>query len=131
MRWLFVVLCSGILAACGPAVSGIPDLPEGDPVNGEVLFSQSVGGAPSCSGCHLLDADAAAAGPHVVNYAETAAQRVADEDAYTYTYYSIVQPARYTVPGYANIMYGQYRQSLDEQELADLIAYLLTLNGEA
>lgn len=128
MRLAGIVIVLLLLAACAPAAeSGLPDLPEGDPANGEVLFNEVVNGAPSCAGCHLFDTEATAIGPHLVGYAQTAAERVDGQSVYEYTYESIVQPARYVVPGYSSIMYGQYRQSLDDQQLADVIAYLLTL----
>jgi cytochrome c2 len=91
-----------------------------------VLFAQSIKGAPACKTCHTLDGTQSN-GPSMQGYAARAATRVADEDAATYTTNSIKRPVAFIVSGYANIMYNQYRQLLSPQEIADLVAYLLTL----
>jgi hypothetical protein len=44
-----------------------------------------------------------------------------------YAQTSILQPAAYLVSGFSNTMYNQYGQHLSQQDIADLIAYLLTL----
>lgn len=127
MRFSIVLLaCSLLLAACGGAAEA-PQLPQGDADTGAQLFAQAINGAPSCNGCHVDDPEAQAAGPYLGNYAAIAAERVAGQSAYDYTYDSILRPAAHIVEGYSNLMYGQYRSHLSEQETADLIAYLLTL----
>ena len=117
-----------LIAACSPANSSatMADLPPGNADNGEVLFAQSIGGAPACTTCHHLD-DTKLVGPGLQGYAERAIIRVAEVSAEDYTYTSIVQPAAHVVEGYVNTMYPQYAQRLTPQQTADLIAYLLTL----
>jgi hypothetical protein len=66
-------------------------------------------------------------GPGLQNYSQIAADRVADQTAREYTYHAIVNPSDYVVSSYSNLMYAQYEEALSDQELADLIAYLLTL----
>ena len=44
-----------------------------------------------------------------------------------YLYWSILRPGRYVVAGYSNIMYAGYEEGLEAADIADLIAYLLTL----
>lgn len=114
------------LAACGSAQAALVDLPEGDATRGAQLFTQSVNGAPACSTCHTLDGTSLV-GPSLQGYDAVAPTRVTNTSAEAYTHISIVQPATYLVSGFGNSMYNQYAQRLSPQEIADLIAYLLTL----
>jgi len=119
-----------ILAACDKSSDlRYQDLPQGDAVNGAALFTQSLNDAPPCSACHSLG-DESSNGPGLGNYAERAAERVDNLSAGEYTLRSIVHPAAYIVNGYSNIMYSRYEEALSQQELADLIAYLLSLGSE-
>lgn len=101
--------------------------PIGDPVRGEALYRVSINGAQSCISCHLLT-DEDYTGPGLGGYARVAGDRVAGESATDYTYNSIVRPADYILPGYSNVMPTGYRFRLTEQEMADIVAFLLTLN---
>jgi hypothetical protein len=60
-------------------------------------------------------------------YAAVAATRVEGLSAEAYTRESIMRPAAFLVSGFPNVMYNQYAQRLTPQQMADLIAYLLTL----
>ena len=63
--------------------------------------------------------------------AETAATRVEGESAPAYFYNSIVHPNDYVVDGYApGVMIQTYGDTLSDQDLADIIGYLLTLKGQ-
>lgn len=117
-----------LMAACSPAQSTgkYDNLPSGDAERGEALFTQAVKGAPACSTCHTLDGSTLV-GPSLQNYAATAAGHAEDATIENYTLTSIVRPAAHLVSGFPNAMYAQYAQRLSDQELADLIAYLLTL----
>lgn len=44
-----------------------------------------------------------------------------------YLHQSILEPERYLVSGYRDIMYPDYSAHLSEQDIQDLIAFLLTL----
>ena len=71
------------------------------------------------------------AGPTWYAMAATAAERVEGQDATTYLYNSIVHPNDYLVDGYAaGIMLQNYGDTLSDQDVADLVAYLLTLHAE-
>ncbi|MBX3063274.1 MAG: cytochrome c [Anaerolineae bacterium] len=102
------------------------DLPAGDPSRGATLFSESINGAPSCAGCHSLN-DSVVVGPGLQNYAANAKVHANGSSVEAYTYTSIVQPGNYIVSGFGNVMYAQYGRQLTPQQIADLIAYLLTL----
>jgi cytochrome c551/c552 len=84
--------------------------------------------AYGCIGCHSPDDTMRTVGPTWHDLAETAAGRVPGQEAAEYLYTSIVRPNAYVVPGYLpNVMVQSYRQQLGEQELADMVKYLLAL----
>ncbi len=125
-RLIFLMMLSVFVAGCGSQTSTIPyaALPtEGDPVRGEQLYHQLDGTAPTCANCHRAGA---AAAPQIdSDYPEIAAQRVEGQDAREYSFYAIVEPGQHIVEGYGNAMYNRYDETLDPQEIADLIAYML------
>ncbi len=125
---LGVLLIGALLAACAPA--DLPyqfnDLPAGDAQRGATLFGQAIGGAPACSSCHSLEGGASA-GPTLQGYGAVAATRVRGQSAGEYTFYSILRPAKHIVRGYSNVMPADYAKTLSAQDVADLIAYLLSL----
>jgi len=107
-----------------PDVPGGTDM--GDPERGAQLFTQSVGGMPSCTTCHALD-DAQIVGPGMAGIGARAESRVDGVTAEDYLHTSIIQPGAYVVEGFQNVMPDIYEQSLSEAQIRDLIAYLLTL----
>ena len=108
-------------------------LPEGDVQSGEAL-TVSLG----CTACHL--AGESGAGPDWLasdeqpGIGERAALRI-EQDGYSgaattpeeYLFESIVLPADYLVSGYENLMPGNYGSTLTDQDMADMIAYLLSV----
>lgn len=128
-HWLIgCVAGSMILAGCSSQAQSltVADLPTGDATHGAALYSQQINGAPACSTCHSLDGSTIV-GPSLQGFASRAATQT-DLAADAYTLQSIVQPATHIVSGFTNAMYTQYGQKLSRQDLADLIAYLLTLS---
>lgn len=116
-----------VVAACTTSQEeSASSLPEGDAARGETLFTQSIDGAPKCSSCHTTNGTALV-GPSFQDFGERAPTRKSGTSAEDYTHRSITQPGIYVVDGFSNIMYGQYRQRLTDQQIADLIAYLLSL----
>jgi cytochrome c oxidase subunit 2 len=114
------------LAGCASASAGLADLPEGNAERGATLFTQSINGAPACSSCHTLDGTVLV-GPSLQGFRDAADTRQNEMSAVEYSYASIVQPASDLVNGFRNSMYNQYAQRLSPQDIADLIAYLLSL----
>jgi mono/diheme cytochrome c family protein len=127
MKPLLMLFAAILLAACSPGTADSAEsLPPGDAVRGAELFSETVNGAPACSTCHTLNGDSLV-GPSFQDYAENAATRVSDLSAEEYTYTSIVRPPAHIVSGFSNSMYGQYARRLTSRQIADLVAYLLSL----
>ena len=121
---------AGSSAAVDPILAGLPEsllaaIADADPDNGETL-TLSVG----CIGCHSLDPNQFMAGPTWYDMAQTAAGRAEGESAGLYLYHSIVDPNAYVVEGFLpNIMLQTYKDTLAEDDLADIMAYLLTVRG--
>lgn len=90
---------------------------EGDPAAGEELF------ASTCSGCH---GDQNGAGPARIGIGERAATRVDGLSAAEYIHQSIVDPSAYVVEGFSDIMPKNYDEQFDDEQLNNLVAYLLT-----
>lgn len=116
-----------VLSACaGEEAASFENLPQGDAARGETLFAERIGGAPACTGCHIITEDQPV-GPAMAGIGSIAADRVEGQSGAEYLYHSIVNPGEYVVDGYSNEMYANYGRRLDDQQIADLIAYLLTL----
>lgn len=101
----------------------------GDAANGETLFS-----AQGCAGCHgALDGSIpAGVGPSLANITVDGATRVAGQSADQYVYESILNPNAFIVPecptgacSDPSLMRGDYAFVLTEQNMVDLLAYLL------
>lgn len=104
----------------------------GDPVHGQELFNllrPEVGFA--CSTCHYPDQEARLIGPGLLGISERAATRVEGQSAVEYIHNSIIHPNDFIVPGDPpyppGLMPQIYEQLWTEQELNDIIAYLMTL----
>jgi len=107
------------------------ELPEGDAAHGETLATTQ-----GCVGCHVSTTTgpawmASAGQPGIGARAET---RITQDD-YTgsattpeqYLFESIVDPAAHLVDPYQDLMPKTYAEILTAQDVADLIAYMLTL----
>ncbi|MDW8327480.1 MAG: cytochrome c [Anaerolineales bacterium] len=132
-KFMFVfVIGALVLAACGGGGAGGPDANRG-----KALYEQSTIGsasAPGCVTCHTLDGTVLV-GPSFKGVA-THAENIIKDPSYTgsaktaeeYLRESIINPNAYLHPGFAaGIMYQNYGTELSEQEVNDLVAYLLTL----
>jgi cytochrome c len=98
-------------------------LPAGDATAGQLVFQ----GAGGCSACHALQAGVAGVGPSQSGLSQRAPTRKEGYSAEAYVYESIVNPNAYVVDGFSqNIMPPSFKQTLSAQQLADVIAFLLT-----
>jgi cytochrome c551/c552 len=91
----------------------------GDAAAGEALFTDN-----GCSGCHQENADQP--GPSRTGMGERAATRIEGMEAADYLHQSIVDPHAFLVEGYGPIMPDTYSESLSEDDINNIVAYLLT-----
>ena len=102
------------------------DTPEPDPENGRQLFTTV---NTPCSSCHRTDTEQTLVGPGLLNVGDRAGERVEGMTAVEYLHNSIVNPNDYVVEGFLEgLMPQTYGETLTEQEINDIIAYLLTLH---
>lgn len=117
----------------GPPVGTdiLQELPAGDAANGEALATSK-----GCTGCHVATNTGPAWFPDggQPGIGDRAATRLTDAgyegQATTpeqYLLESIVNPSAYLVTGFQPVMPANYGQTLTAQEVADLIAYMLSI----
>ncbi len=98
-------------------------LPPGNAISGEALYF----GDLNCQSCHSIDGTALV-GPTMLGIGDRASERKPDLTAEQYLYESIALPCEYVVSGYQCVMPQTYAtEQMDAQDMADVIAYLLTL----
>lgn len=97
-------------------------LPVGDAARGEQIFL-----AQPCHACHVdLSVGPVLSGDPAL--AVRAATRRSGYSAELYLYESVVDPNAYVVSGFQkDIMPNEFGSTLTDQQLADLIAYLMTM----
>jgi cytochrome c2 len=116
--------------ASTPTASGeIDPLVIGDPDHGQELFNTFQPDAGyMCATCHWADREDRLIGPGLLNIGSRAATRVEGQNAIQYLYTSIVNPGAYVVEEFPDgLMPQNWTQIYSQQDINDLIAYLLTL----
>lgn len=117
-----------ILAGLEPS---LVSLYPGDPDRGEAIAAGSAVVGVNCVSCHRLDNSAVAVAPSWGNMANVAITRKPSLGPAAYLYESIVDPNVFMVSGYAvNVMPQNYDALMTDQDLMDLVTYLLTLTAE-
>lgn len=94
-----------------------------DASNGEALFNAGV----PCSTCHRVDSEDMLVGPGFLNLPRRAEMRMGDVVAERYIYDSIIAPNDFIVDGFAAAMPTNYPDTYSDEEIYDIIAYLMTL----
>jgi mono/diheme cytochrome c family protein len=119
------------LLACGggPTPDDEGQLIIGDPAAGKALFAQSlIDTQPGCVTCHSVDPNVTVLGPSLAGIGMEAAWRVEEMSDEDYLRQSIMEPDVYVVEGFSHgLMPKALANVLSEQQIADLVAYLLTL----
>lgn len=113
------------------------ELPAGDAARGQQLWDKDVNlasGKPApCSACHSLNPGETLVGPSLAGIGSRAATTVAGQDAATYMRHSIQAPSEHIVEGASfavgeqSLMPANLGNDMSAQDLADLVAYLLSL----
>ena len=101
----------------------------GDPEAGRKLFLKGAPGVNTgCRICHSLEPGARLVGPALAGVATSAAARVPGLSAQEYLHQSIVDPDAYVVDGFPKgQMLRDTAQRLTEEQIRDLVAFLMTL----
>lgn len=101
----------------------------GDPEQGQELFNTFQPDAGyMCATCHWTDREDRLIGPGLLNIGTRATTRVEGQNAVQYIYTSIVNPGAYVVEDFPDgLMPQNWTQIYSQQEINDIIAYLLTL----
>jgi mono/diheme cytochrome c family protein len=128
MRKLAVFLTVALLlclAACGGGDGAAT--PAGDPQAGETVYNEVA--LPACSFCHSLRPGETIVGPSLAAVSGVAGRRVPGKSAEAYLRESVVDPDAYVVEGFGpGIMPSTYVTQLSDEQIADLVAYLMTLD---
>jgi mono/diheme cytochrome c family protein len=136
-RAVFVFLIVALIASgcSGVGQAGVPELPTGDAQRGRMLFSQaSIRDTSGCVQCHSLARYKVIVGPSLWGV-ETRAERIIHAPDYhgtattaeQYLRESITRPDVYVSAGFAHSVMPDWLTVLDEQQIQDLVAYLMTL----
>lgn len=101
----------------------------GNPVRGEEIFRTGLNDAPPCVACHQVSEEGfgMSLGPKLTGISARARERVAGFSAEAYIEDSILYPQHHVVPGFHISMYPDYAQHFSEQDVSDLVAFLMTL----
>ena len=83
----------------------------------------------ACATCHNTDTEEKKVGPGLLHVSQRAPNRIPGLAAERYIYNSITDPSSFVVPDYPdNLMPHVYKDLFTEQQIYDIIAYLMTLN---
>lgn len=98
-------------------------LPAGSAAAGELVFT----GDGTCFACHSLEPEVNQVGPSLAGVGQTAAGRKEGYSAELFLYESIVYPNAHLSEGFkSGIMPADFSEKLTDQQLADVVAFLLT-----
>lgn len=109
--------------------AGLPEDFAAALANADPSRGPTVALANGCGGCHSVEPDVVMTGPSWYNLADTASGRLPGQSPANYIYTSIVEPNAYVAPDYpSGVMPQIYGETIPAEDLADLVAYLLTLH---
>lgn len=106
-----------------PTATFTPISSSGDPVKGRDVFFT----VAQCSACHIIDQDVVLVGPSLMGIASRAGQKRNGWDAADYVRSVIQNPLNVVPSSKPGVMPVNYTQTLSEQQIEDVVAFLLTL----
>jgi mono/diheme cytochrome c family protein len=116
-------------AACAPSAAPTPGPADDNPERGRQIVSATA--QPRCGTCHTIPGIEGAVGtigPSLAGIGSRASERVPGVPANVYLRQSLTEPNAYIVEGFASpSVMPSYREQLNDQELDDVVAFLLTL----
>ena len=128
LRMVILLVAVAVVAACGNGGGGAAPAAGGNVEAGKALFAQNtIGSQPGCVTCHSLEAGKTLVGPSLAGIGAAAAGKVSGESAEQFLHNSILTPNAYVEGGFAQGIMPDYKDTLSEQQVNDLVAYLLTL----
>ena len=119
--WLFVLTALSllILSACGGGQEAGAD--SALIQQGKLVFQAN------CSACHSTSPGVTIVGPSLAGIATRAGEMVSGLDARAYIEQSILDPGATLTEGFKNLMPDTYGNSISDENLDALIAYILTI----
>lgn len=126
---LITSACTAVFRAFDAPLTSANDALIGDPERGERIFKVGINESPPCSSCHQASENSYSLGlaPTMIGISERASTRIEGVSAEEYIKNSILEPEKFVVPGFSVEMYKDYREFFTEQDIADLIAFLMGL----
>jgi nitric oxide reductase subunit C len=132
--FILILALSMALVACGGDGGGASEAEPADGGNaarGEELYKQTTIGsasAPGCVTCHSLDEGVTLVGPSHAGVATRAKTEAPDMPVAEFLEQSIREPDAIISEGFSpGVMYQNYDNELTDQQIADLVAFLETL----
>jgi cytochrome c551/c552 len=124
--WI-VLLLGAMLSLVGCATQANAAAPIGDPDAGRVIYETGGDAGIPCMSCHSTDGTKIV-GPSWQGLADRAATRVDGLSAVDYLRQSIKEPTAYVVEGYDPVMPAVFGESLSDDDIDNVIAYILSLD---
>jgi cytochrome c553 len=129
LSFISILLLGSLLVACGGSDNATGGA--GDAKRGQALYEQTILGpnaAPGCVACHSREAGKTLVGPSHAGIATIAESAVSGMTAEDFLKESITNPNAHVTEGFVpGVMYQNYGKDLSEQEINDIVAYLLSL----
>lgn len=123
-RLFFMLVLLSVAGCSGKAQSAALSTPTFTPLEaqGRRVFEQH------CSTCHSTIPDSIIVGPSLAGVGKRAVDGIEGMIGREYIEMSIEQPGMFLVEGYADLMPATLAETLSEEEIDAIIAYLMTLN---
>lgn len=90
-----------------------------------MIFETGGASQVPCAVCHTLDGTTLV-GPSLQGISQRAGTRISGLSAEEYLRQSIVDPSAYLVEGFDDLMNKDYGEKLSEEDINNLIAFLMT-----